>query len=147
MPLYARFLKNLCTTKGANSVPKKAFLACSASFIISDQILVKYRDPDCPTISIVIRDQLIHRALLNLKDTVNLKSFTEYEILGLGELKPTKMVIKFSNRSTRLTWGVVGDDVLIRVGEFIYVVDLVAIESDKVCNITSSVPVILGRLF
>ena len=35
MPPYARFLKDLCTTKRATGVLKKAFLPSSASFIIS----------------------------------------------------------------------------------------------------------------
>jgi len=35
MPPYARFLKDLCTTKRATSVPKKAFLTSDASSIIS----------------------------------------------------------------------------------------------------------------
>jgi len=94
MPLYARFLKDLCTTKRATSVPKKDFLASGASSILSHQISVKYKDPGYPTISIVIRDQLIHRTLVDLGASDNLIPFTEYERLGLGELKPTKMVIR-----------------------------------------------------
>ena len=35
MPPYARFLKDLCTTKKATSVPKKAFLTSGANFILS----------------------------------------------------------------------------------------------------------------
>ena len=45
--------------------------------------------------------------------------FAEYERLGLGELKHTKIVIQLADRSTRLPRGIV-EDVLIRVGEFIY---------------------------
>jgi len=56
MPSYTRFLKNLCTTKRATNVPRKAFLSYSASSILSHQIPVKYKDPGCPTISIVIGD-------------------------------------------------------------------------------------------
>jgi len=40
--------------------------------------------------------------------------FTEYEKLGLGELKPMNMVIQLANRSIKLARGVVVD-VLIRV--------------------------------
>jgi len=54
---------------------------------------VKYKDPSYPTLSIVIGDQLIHRALLDLGASVNLIPFAEYERLELGELKPTRMVI------------------------------------------------------
>jgi len=63
------------------------------SSIISHKIPVKYKDPSCPTISIVIRDELIHRALFDLGASVNLISFTEYAMLVLGLLKPIKMVV------------------------------------------------------
>jgi len=56
MPPYARFLKDLCTTKRATSVPKKSFFAASASSIIFYQIPMKYKDPRCPTNSIVTGD-------------------------------------------------------------------------------------------
>ena len=72
--------------------------------------------------------------------------FTDYERLALRELKPTKIVIQFADRSTRLPRGIV-EDVLIRVGEFIYPVDFVVIETEKLPNISSQVPVILGRYF
>ena len=100
----------------------------------------------CPTISIVIDDQLFQRALLDLGASVNLLPFTEYERLGLGELKPTKMVIQLADRSTRLPRGVV-EDVLIRVGEFIYPVDFIVLETEKVANVANQIPVILGRPF
>jgi len=146
MPPYARFLKDLCTTREPLFVSKKAFLASGASSILSYQIPVKYKDPGCPTISIVIGDQLIHRALLNLGASVNLIPFTEYEGLGFGELKLIKMVIQLTGRSTRLPRGIV-EDVLIRVDEFIYPVDFVVIETKKVLNLASQVPVILGHPF
>jgi len=59
MPPYARFLKELCTIKRVTGVPKKTFLTFGANYILS-QIPVKYKDPSCPTVSMVIRDQLIH---------------------------------------------------------------------------------------
>ena len=56
MPPYVRFLKDLCTTKRAISVLKNDFLASCTSSILSLQIPVKYKDPSCPTISIVTGD-------------------------------------------------------------------------------------------
>jgi len=134
MPSYARFLKDLCANKRATSVSWKAFLATSASSILSYQILVKYKDPGCRTISIIIGDQLVHRALLDLWANVNLIPFTEYERQGLGELKPTKMIIRLADRSTRLPRGIVED---VRVGEVIYPVDFVVIETATVSNLAS----------
>jgi len=82
--------------------------------------------------------------LLDLGASVNLKPFTEYERLGLGQLKPTKMVIQLVDRLTRLP-RVVVEDVLIRVGAFIYPVDFVVIAIEKVANTTSEVHVMLGH--
>ena len=65
MPPYARFLKEICTTKRATGIPKKAFLTSSANFILS-HISIKYKDAGCPTISIVIEDQLIHLSLIHI---------------------------------------------------------------------------------
>ena len=93
MPPYTRFLKDLCITKTSTNVLEKAFLAFGANFIISHQILVKYKDLTCPTFSIIIGDQFIHRVLLDLRARVNLIPFTEYDRPGLSELKPSKMVI------------------------------------------------------
>jgi len=62
--------------------------------------------------------------------------FTEYETLELGELKPTKMVIQLADRSSRVPKGIV-KDVPIRVGEFIYPLDFVMIETEKVSNLAS----------
>jgi len=45
----------------------------------------------------------MQRALLDLEASVNLVSFTKYERLGLGELKPTKIVIQLADRTTRLS--------------------------------------------
>jgi len=84
--------------------------------------------------------------LLDLGASVNLIPFTEYERLRLGELKPTKMVIQLADRSTRLPRGII-EDVLIRVGEFIYPVDFIVIDTEKVSNIASQVPMILGHSF
>jgi len=62
--------------------------------IIAPQVPVTYKDPECPTISILIGNHNIHRALFYLGASVNLLyPFTAYERLGLGELKPTKMVL------------------------------------------------------
>jgi len=46
-----------------------------------------------PYHSIVIGDKTIHRALLDLRASVNLPPFTMYERFGLDELRSTKIVL------------------------------------------------------
>ena len=56
------------------------------------------------------------------------------------------MVIQLVDRSTRLPRGIF-EDVLIRVGEFIYPIDFIVTEIEKVSNLARQVPVILGHHF
>ena len=102
MPPYAKFLKELCTTKRMTNVPKKAFLAYNVSYIISRQIPSKYKDPRCPIISTVIGDQTIHKALFDLGASSNLLPYLVYERLELGELKPPRMILQLAYQSIEL---------------------------------------------
>jgi len=67
-----------------------------------------------------------------------------YEKLGLGKLKSTKTILQLADRSTRAPEGLV-EDVLIKVGEFIYPVDFVVLETEFVTNPNAQIPVVLGR--
>ena len=104
---------------------------------------LKCKDPSCPTISIVVGNHTIHRALLDLGASVNLLPFTVYKRLGLGELKSTKMVLQLADRSTRLPRRLI-EDVLIKVGDFIHPVDFVVLETEVVVNPENEISVILG---
>ena len=84
IPPYDKFLKDFCTFERTTNVPKKAFLAHQASFVISCPTLIKYKDPGCPTISCQIGDHHIEHALLDLGESVNLLPYSMYEELGLG---------------------------------------------------------------
>ncbi|RVW82209.1 hypothetical protein CK203_050782 [Vitis vinifera] len=54
VPSYAKFLKDLCTIKKGLNVNKKAFLTEQVSAIIQCKSPLKYKDPGCPTISVMI---------------------------------------------------------------------------------------------
>ena len=73
VPTYAKFLKDLCTVKRGLNVNKKAFLIEHVS-----AILVKYKDPWCPTISVNIRGTCVEKALLDLGASVNLLPYSVY---------------------------------------------------------------------
>ena len=146
VPNYAKFLKDMCTRKRTTNVPKKAFLAASVSSILNNHLPVKYKDPGCPTISCVIGETRINRALLDLGASVNLISYSVYEQLDLGELKPTRVTLQLADRSVKIPKGVV-EDVLIKVGDFVFPVDFVVLETEKVPNQKNQIPVILGRPF
>ena len=83
VPIYAKFLKDLCTIKRGLNVDKKAFLIEQVSSIIQCKTLVKYKDPGSPTISVNIGGTCVDKALLDLGASVNLLPYSVYEQLGL----------------------------------------------------------------
>ena len=107
---------------------------------------MKYKDPGSPTISCIIGQTTINRALLNLGVSINLLPFFVYQQLGLGDLHPTRVTIQLADRSVMIPKGEI-TDVLIRVGEFIYPVEFIVLETQPVHNPKVQTPVILGRPF
>jgi len=78
VPSYAKFLKDLCTVKRKMNVKKKAFLAEQVSAILHNNNALKYKDPDCPTISCFIGEHKIERVLLDLGASVNLLPYSVF---------------------------------------------------------------------
>jgi hypothetical protein len=64
----------------------------------------------------------IERALLDLRASVNLLSYSVYLQLGLKELKPTSMTLQLADRSMKIPRGII-EDVLIKVDKFYFPVD------------------------
>ena len=114
VPKYAKFLKDLCTVKRGLNVNKKAFLTEQVSAIIECKTPMKYEDPGFPTIFVNISGTCVEKALLDLGANVNLLTFSMYNQLGLGELKPTTITLSLADRSIKIPKGTV-EDVLIKV--------------------------------
>ena len=81
---YAKFLNDLCIIKRGLNVSKKAFLIEQVSSIIQCKSPVKYKDLGCPTISMMIGETCVEKALLELGASVNLLPYSVYKQLGLG---------------------------------------------------------------
>jgi hypothetical protein len=143
IPSYAKFLKDLITVKRKTNVPKKAFMTEQVSSILQCKLLVKYKDPECPTIICMIRFSQIERALLDLRASVNLLPYSVYLQLGLGELKPISMTLQLANRSVKIPQGII-EDVLIKVDKFYFSVDFIVLDTKPVQIIGSEILLILG---
>ncbi|RVW72371.1 hypothetical protein CK203_056227 [Vitis vinifera] len=108
--------------------------------------LVKYKDPGCPTISVMIGETCLEKALLDLGASVNLLPYSVYNQLGLGELKPTSITLSLADRSMKIPRGMI-EDVLVQVDQFYYPMDFVVLDMDSVAKGTNCIPIILGRPF
>ena len=146
VPTYAKFLKDLCTVKKGLNMNKKAFLTEQVSAIIESKTPVKFKDPGCPTISVNIGGISVEKALLDLGASVNLLPYSMYKQLGLGELKPTSIMLSLADRSIKIPKGTI-EDVLIQVDKFYYPVDFVVLNTEPVAVGPNHVPIILGRPF
>ena len=107
---------------------------------------MKYKDPGCPTISCVIGNTFVDKALLDLGASVNLLPFSVYQALGLGELQKMNVTLQLADRSIKIPKGII-EDVLIKVGDFVFLVDFVVLETEPVRNLKNQIPIILGRPF
>ena len=87
-----------------------------------------YKNPGCPTITCMIGVNLIERALLDLRASVNLLPYAVFIQLGLGELKPTSMTLQLANRSVKVPRGIV-EDVLIKVDKFYFPMDFIVLDT------------------
>ena len=133
VPTYAKFLKDLCTIKRGLNVNKKAFLTEQVSAIIQCKSLVKYKNPSCPTISVMIGGTCVEKALLDLGASVNLLPYSVYKQLGLGELKPTSITLSLADRSVKIPRGMI-EDVLVQVDKFYYLMDFVVLDTNPVAK-------------
>ncbi|CAL2259920.1 unnamed protein product [Prunus armeniaca] len=99
-----------------------------------------------PTLSCVIGEHFIDRALLDLGASVNLLPYSVYLQLGLGELKSTMVKLQLADRSVKTPRGII-EDVLVQVDKFYYPVDFIVLDTEPVLNSDNQIPVILGRPF
>jgi hypothetical protein len=148
VPTYAKFLKDLCTQKrkSKNHIPKKVLLTEHVSSLIQHNTPPKFKDPRAPTISCIIGQKEIDKALVDLGAGVNLLPYLVYRQLGLGELKPTTVILQLADRSIKKPRRII-KDVIIKVDKFFFLVDFIVLDTEPVPHPERLIPVILGRPF
>jgi hypothetical protein len=148
VPAYAKFLKDLCTQKrkSRNHLPMKVLLIEHVSSLIQHNTPPKIKDPGAPTISCIIGQKEIDKALLDLGAGVNLLPYSMYQQLGLEELKPTIMILQLVDRSIKKPRGIV-EDVIIKVDQFFFLVDFIVLDTKPVPHPEKLIPVILRHPF
>ena len=139
-------MKDLYTVKRKLNVHKKAFLIEQVSAMIQNNRPPKFKDPRYPTISCVIGNSKIEKALLDLGASVNLLPYSVYEQLGLAELKPTSIILQLADRFVIIPKGVV-EDVLVQVDKFYFPIDFIILDMHPISNVNSQISMILGRPF
>jgi len=141
MPLYAKFLKEIFSKKKTIEHNETITLTRESSAIIKKPPS-KLGDPGSFAIPCVIGSETIDKALCDLGASVSLLPLSLFKRIGIGELKPSEMILKLADHSTIQIVGFV-EDIPIKI-EGIYIpTDFVVVDIPE----DKDVPIILGRPF
>ncbi|XP_062085233.1 uncharacterized protein LOC133791325 [Humulus lupulus] len=102
----------------------------------------KLKDSGSFVIPCSIGDTVMTKALCDLGASVNLMPLSIFRKLKLGEARPTTMSLQMADRPVKQPRGVI-EDVLVKVGKFIFPTDFIILDMEEDANI----PIILGRPF
>ncbi|KAJ6969900.1 hypothetical protein NC653_034455 [Populus alba x Populus x berolinensis] len=126
---------------------------CNQGFQRDQNLQMHRRRHKVPSYAKFLKDLCTVKRKLNMKK----KAFLAEQVSSIlqnnnalkykdpGELKPTSVTLLLTDRSAKVSRGIL-EDVLVQVDKFIYPVDFVVLDTQPVeaCN---SIPVILGRPF
>ncbi|XP_070007082.1 uncharacterized protein [Nicotiana sylvestris] len=110
--------------------------------MVTRPIVEKLSDPGSFTISCTIGSFAFAKALCDLGANINLMPLAIYKRLGIERARPTYMLLQLADRTIKQPSGIL-DDVLIRVGKFVFPADFVILD----CKVDEEIPIILGRTF
>ncbi|KAJ1697152.1 hypothetical protein LUZ63_005664 [Rhynchospora breviuscula] len=130
VPIYARFLKELCTGKISLEELKTVVLTNRSSKALQSRMPPKLKDPGRFALPCVIRNTFIKQALCDMGASVSLMPKTVFERIGFGELEPTDMIIQLADSSKRLPMGEI-KDVPVQVGKFLVPGDFVVMDMEE----------------
>ena len=117
-------------------------LTVTCSVVIQNSLLEKMQDPGNFTIPCEIGHANMGKALCDSRDSINLMPLSVAKRLSLGELTPTTMTLQMVNRTLAHPKGIL-EDVLIKVGKFIFPMDFVVIDIEE----DKQIPLLLRRPF
>ncbi|CAN6715724.1 unnamed protein product [Malus baccata var. baccata] len=145
VPKYAKFLKELCTTKRRMSNKEVVKVSENVSAILQRKLPTKCKDPRSFTIPSVIGNTRFENAMLDLGASINVMPYSIYASMNLGELIKDGVIIQLADRSNAYPKGVL-EDVLVQVNHLIFPADFYVLDMEDSVHSTS-LPILLGRPF
>ena len=142
MPLYAKFLKEILSKKRKMAEEGIVNLTATCSAIIQQKLLAKMKDLGSFVIPCSIGKYEFKKALCDSGASINLMSLSVVQRLSLGELTPTTITLQMADRLMAQLEGIL-EDVLVKVGKFIFPVDFVIMQMEE----DTQIPLLLGRPF
>ncbi|CAN6572911.1 unnamed protein product [Malus baccata var. baccata] len=141
VPKYAKFLKELCTTRKRVSNKEVVRVSENVSAVLQRKLPPKCKDPGSFTIPCVIGNTRFESAMLNLGASINVMPYSIYASMNLGELKNDGVIIQLADRSNAYPKGVLED-----VNHLVFPADFYVLEMEDL-NHSPQLPILLGRPF
>ncbi|CAN6684420.1 unnamed protein product [Malus baccata var. baccata] len=145
VPRYAKFLKELCTTRKRMSTKEVVKVGENVSPILQRKLPPKCKDPGSFTIPCVIGNTRFESAMLDLGASINVMPYSIYASMNLGALKNDGVIIQLADRSNAYPKGVL-EDVLVQVNHLVFPADFYVLEMDE-SDHAPTLPILLGRPF
>jgi len=149
IPKYAKFLKELCTTKRAYKLKGHEMVSTGkvVSAIVQKNMPLKQKDPGAFTIPCVIGNASFKRALCDLGASISVMPKHVYDSFSLEPLNKTSIIIQLADRSFVYPLGVI-KDVVVKIDSLVipcdfYILDM---EHDS-CDLSNNIPILFGRPF
>ena len=124
MPNSAKFMKEILRKKKKIAEEGIVNLTATCSAVIQRSLPARMKDPGSLTIPCSIGKYEYKKALCDSGSSINLMPLSVVHRLSLGELIPTAITLQMADRSMARPEGVL-EDVLVKVGKFIFPVDFV----------------------
>ncbi|CAN6579330.1 unnamed protein product [Malus baccata var. baccata] len=145
VPRYAKFLKELCTTRKTISNKEVVKVSENVSAVLQRKLPPKCKDPGSFTIPCIIGNTRFEKCMLDLGASINVMPYSIYASMSLGELKQDGVIIQLAGRFNAYPKEVL-EDVLVQVNHLIFPADFYVLEMEDSSHVPS-LPILLGRPF
>ncbi|KAM1873218.1 hypothetical protein ACFX13_007077 [Malus domestica] len=145
VPRYAKFLKELCTSRRRISNKEVVQVSENVSAMLQRKLPPKCKDSGSFTIPCVIGKTKFEQCMLDLGASINVMPYSIYASMNLGELKNDGVIIQLADRSNAYPKGVL-EDVLVQVGNLIFPADFYVLDMED-SPYSTPLPILLGRPF
>ncbi|XP_076914824.1 uncharacterized protein LOC143573953 [Bidens hawaiensis] len=145
VPRYAKFLKQLCTSKKKLKGTETVKVSENISAVLQKKLPPKCKDPVVFTVPCKLGNITLPRAMLDLGASINVLPYSIFKTLNVGPLKRTRVTIQLADRSVVYTKGVL-EDVLVQVNELVFPGDFYVLDMEDDDKPNSS-SILLGRPF
>ncbi|XP_075100112.1 uncharacterized protein LOC142176406 [Nicotiana tabacum] len=130
MPSYAKFLKEILSSKRKLEKVSVVKLIEKCSAILQNKLPQKLGDPGSFIIPCTVGCTHFEKALWNSGASINLIPFSIFRKLELGEMKDTSVSLQLADQSTKRSKGII-ENILVRVDKFVFPVDFIVLEMEE----------------